>query len=281
MIVTCPGCSSKYRVRNESVPADGARMRCPKCETLFLAKPPVDGSSTTDDPSSMYQQLAPQGARGSSGAFPPVPPHPGAIGQPQAIAGVGGRPLGPVTALFAAVDPAPPTSEANPAQWAPPPTPTTPTAGAPAPSSIPAPDGPRMRMVSASATSLRDATAGIAVPSRSQAPTRGAVAASWATLVLGAATFLCGSLTFAWTTEALPLDSALMPVARALCSAERPAGKPLDVDPIRRAAIEASAGKDLPAAVIGWRRVKAQSDAGDRRPSEALAKMLVELGEVP
>ncbi len=52
MIVTCPGCASKYRVRNEAVPAEGARMRCPKCETLFLAKPPAGGdgepSSATD-----------------------------------------------------------------------------------------------------------------------------------------------------------------------------------------------------------------------------------------
>ena len=30
MIVTCPGCGSKYRVRNEVVPQDGARMRCPR-----------------------------------------------------------------------------------------------------------------------------------------------------------------------------------------------------------------------------------------------------------
>jgi predicted Zn finger-like uncharacterized protein len=50
MIVTCPGCASKYRVRNEAVPPDGARMRCPKCETLFLAKPPAAGESNDDAP---------------------------------------------------------------------------------------------------------------------------------------------------------------------------------------------------------------------------------------
>ncbi|HEY1097389.1 MAG TPA: zinc-ribbon domain-containing protein, partial [Myxococcota bacterium] len=49
MIVTCPGCASKYRVRNEAVPAEGARMRCPKCETLFLAKPPQNGEGGNDD----------------------------------------------------------------------------------------------------------------------------------------------------------------------------------------------------------------------------------------
>lgn len=50
MIVTCPGCASKYRVRNEAVPPDGARMRCPKCETLFLAKPPAAGDVSDDAP---------------------------------------------------------------------------------------------------------------------------------------------------------------------------------------------------------------------------------------
>jgi predicted Zn finger-like uncharacterized protein len=48
MIVTCPGCASKYRVRNETVPPEGARMRCPKCETLFLAKLPMPGELGED-----------------------------------------------------------------------------------------------------------------------------------------------------------------------------------------------------------------------------------------
>jgi len=40
MIVTCPGCGSHYRVRNEAVPDEGAKMQCPKCRTMFLALPP-------------------------------------------------------------------------------------------------------------------------------------------------------------------------------------------------------------------------------------------------
>lgn len=65
MIVTCPGCASKYRVRNEVVPPEGARMRCPKCETLFLAKPPVDADAPppapppAQRPLSSFQQVAP------------------------------------------------------------------------------------------------------------------------------------------------------------------------------------------------------------------------------
>jgi predicted Zn finger-like uncharacterized protein len=70
MIVTCPGCASKYRVRNETVPADGARMRCPKCETLFLAKPP-DAASSPSEPTTL-PPLAVPGASAPS-PFAAVP----------------------------------------------------------------------------------------------------------------------------------------------------------------------------------------------------------------
>lgn len=40
MIVTCPNCSSKYRVRDEVVPPEGAQLKCPECGTLFVAHPP-------------------------------------------------------------------------------------------------------------------------------------------------------------------------------------------------------------------------------------------------
>lgn len=40
MIVTCPGCSSKYRVRDEAVPQGGAELRCPTCNAVFMAHPP-------------------------------------------------------------------------------------------------------------------------------------------------------------------------------------------------------------------------------------------------
>ncbi|MEW5855645.1 MAG: zinc-ribbon domain-containing protein, partial [Myxococcota bacterium] len=42
MIVSCPGCKARYRVRRESLAADGSRMRCPKCTTIFVAKPNED-----------------------------------------------------------------------------------------------------------------------------------------------------------------------------------------------------------------------------------------------
>lgn len=279
MIVTCPGCSSKYRVRNESVPADGARMRCPKCETLFLAKPPIDGSTTVDDPSSMYQQLLPQGARTNTGPLPAVPVTPGASvpPAPAPAPGVGLPQAGPITALFAAVDPGQLPPEAlRPAAPGPSAFPAPHTA-APTPTGVSVAEAPRVRTVPGTSPVLRDPTPPAARPP----PGRGAVASSWAALGLGGVVFLGGALTWAWTTEALPLDGALMPVARALFSAERPADAPVDVDAARRLAIEAAEKRDLPAAIVAWRRVKDHSPDTDRRPSEAIAKNLVDLGEVP
>lgn len=66
MIVTCPGCSSNYRVRNESVPEGGAKMRCPKCQTMFLA-------------------VAPPGSEGPPAADPPPP---SATTAPEPISGI-------------------------------------------------------------------------------------------------------------------------------------------------------------------------------------------------
>lgn len=281
MIVTCPGCSSKYRVRNESVPADGARMRCPKCETLFLAKPPVDGSTTVDDPSSMYQQLAPQTARGNTGSFPAVPQS-GAVPAPPAVPppapGVGMPRAGPITALFAAVDPgALPADAALP----PAPAPTAPAPGAP-PAGLAVAEAPRVRSIPVSSPALREPTAATGAVARSpKAPSRVGVVASWGALSLGSLVFLGGALTWAWSSEALPLDGALMPVARSVFGAQGPAELPLDPEQVRRTAIEATERKDLPASIVAWRRVKGLGDEGDRRASEALAKLLVELGEVP
>jgi len=40
VIVTCPSCASKYRVRDEAVPAGGAELECPSCKAVFIAHPP-------------------------------------------------------------------------------------------------------------------------------------------------------------------------------------------------------------------------------------------------
>jgi len=42
MIVTCPQCNAKYRVRDEQVPDEGAELECPECATHFLAQRPTE-----------------------------------------------------------------------------------------------------------------------------------------------------------------------------------------------------------------------------------------------
>ncbi|RME19960.1 MAG: hypothetical protein D6806_17360, partial [Deltaproteobacteria bacterium] len=38
MRVVCPGCSTGYRVADEKVSGDGARIKCPRCGTVFIAR---------------------------------------------------------------------------------------------------------------------------------------------------------------------------------------------------------------------------------------------------
>lgn len=40
MIVSCPSCPAKYRVRDEAVSEEGAELRCPQCAESFVAFPP-------------------------------------------------------------------------------------------------------------------------------------------------------------------------------------------------------------------------------------------------
>jgi len=40
VIVTCPSCTSKYRVRDDAVPPGGAELECPSCKSMFVAYPP-------------------------------------------------------------------------------------------------------------------------------------------------------------------------------------------------------------------------------------------------
>jgi predicted Zn finger-like uncharacterized protein len=46
VIVTCPSCSSKYRVRDEAVPPEGAELQCPTCSAIFMAHAPKLDAST-------------------------------------------------------------------------------------------------------------------------------------------------------------------------------------------------------------------------------------------
>src|SRR5262245_45149923 len=46
MRVSCPSCHTTYNIDDKRVPPGGAKLKCPKCQTLFPIKPPP---STTDD----------------------------------------------------------------------------------------------------------------------------------------------------------------------------------------------------------------------------------------
>lgn len=55
MIVTCPACSSKFRVRNEDLGTEGVELKCQNCGQRFLAMPPEQ--SATPDLSSRLAAL--------------------------------------------------------------------------------------------------------------------------------------------------------------------------------------------------------------------------------
>lgn len=40
MILSCPQCAAQYRVRNESIPVEGATLQCPQCKLEVQAFPP-------------------------------------------------------------------------------------------------------------------------------------------------------------------------------------------------------------------------------------------------
>jgi len=44
MIAACPTCGARYRIDVAKLPADGARLRCARCEAVFRVRPPADAS---------------------------------------------------------------------------------------------------------------------------------------------------------------------------------------------------------------------------------------------
>lgn len=277
-------------------------MRCPKCETLFLAKPPVgaDAAPIADDPSAMYQQINPT-TRSNPVSPGPMPARP-AQGSPQPGdpfrdplrppggqlgglgGGLGGGPPasatpGPITMMMRAVDVAqPPASAPTPA-----PTPSV----MPAPPAGPPPSGLEL----ATTTPLRpnptrQVGSDDALPPPTRAPRApagiGAIAASWAALGLGGAALLAAFLFSGWARESLDLDTALMPslertfgVKPPLSFVDRRGPSPVE---LRRAAEEATARGDFPAAVVLWQRVR-QRESTDARASVAVAKLRSDLGD--
>src|SRR5262245_46897429 len=45
MIAACPHCGARYRIERERVPAQGARLRCSRCEAIFRVNPPAPAAA--------------------------------------------------------------------------------------------------------------------------------------------------------------------------------------------------------------------------------------------
>jgi predicted Zn finger-like uncharacterized protein len=46
MIVTCPNCGKKYRIKDEKIGQSPKRLRCKKCSEVFIVHPPKKGKKT-------------------------------------------------------------------------------------------------------------------------------------------------------------------------------------------------------------------------------------------
>lgn len=67
MIVQCPGCNSRYRVREEKLPTGGGNIECPSCHSVFPAAP----ASRVAAPRNTIPGSGPKAT--ATNAPPPVP----------------------------------------------------------------------------------------------------------------------------------------------------------------------------------------------------------------
>lgn len=246
MIVTCPSCNAKYRVKNEAVPSDGARLQCPSCNTLFLAMLPKDAPSSIDDQSSMYQQLIPAS----------VPPRPGAF-----------APVAPTAALHAAP---PSTADAG--------APSTPTQS---PGQLPS--TPPITVHTVARNTTAGPARAESAPTIPRVPSAVVDLASWLTIGLGAAAGIVAVVFTLWSSEVLMLDGLLMATAERTFGVEPPYSFTGRDDPapdvLRDRASAAQARGDLATALVAWQRVKQRSPS-DARATVQIAKIRAELGEL-
>lgn len=262
MIVTCPGCGSKYRVRNESVPQDGAKMKCPKCDTMFLAKPPPpqDGDRALDEPSSQFQSLSPH--QTSPGmAVPPKTQPPAPSAAPPA------KPSGPVTALFGAFDPAslPPEAQ-RPAP--PPPAPKPPT-----PSGLELDPAPKIKNAP-----IVMAPKPAAPPQPKGPPSQSTELVAWASVGVGALVAVFGFLVFAWSSEMMGLDGMMMPIFSPFGAAPLTDGSDVPIDELRAQAKAAVDRGDAALGILLWSKVR-QREPNDPVAKTEIPRLRSELGE--
>lgn len=45
MTISCHGCGRQFRVRQDKLPAQGARTRCPRCDEVLIISPQGEGRS--------------------------------------------------------------------------------------------------------------------------------------------------------------------------------------------------------------------------------------------
>jgi len=58
MIAACPTCGARYRIDVAKLPADGARLRCARCEAVFRVRPPADASAARPADASVARPVA-------------------------------------------------------------------------------------------------------------------------------------------------------------------------------------------------------------------------------
>ena len=47
MIVQCPSCTSRYRIRDANIPPSGGKIRCPSCSHSFIVYPETEDDDST------------------------------------------------------------------------------------------------------------------------------------------------------------------------------------------------------------------------------------------
>ena len=74
MIAACPQCQTRYRLAREKIGAQGARIRCSQCQTIFRVQAPPPGAPPT--PAEAKPSPAPAAPRPAAPAIAPAPPAP-------------------------------------------------------------------------------------------------------------------------------------------------------------------------------------------------------------
>src|SRR5512140_2695001 len=74
MIVICTKCQAKFRVADDKIGPRGAKVRCSKCQTVFLVHPVLGTMPVTDgDGGHVAPKAGPEGDAARA-VPPPVPP---------------------------------------------------------------------------------------------------------------------------------------------------------------------------------------------------------------